>query len=285
MLDLLELVFPLTGHLRFREDAHFLGVQELVELEGFGEGDEFLALTFDVSLREEFFDGGGTCRWRAETAFLHRFGEGFVVDELAGVFHRTEERGFVVAGRRLGRVFLDVDAVDLGLGGRTVAGSEGGEARGAFLVLVFFGFCFLAPDGAPTGDDEHLARRAEIMFTDEGRTDGLFELSHREEDGDEATDDEVVDLLLDVGQAVGDGAGRDDGEVVADLFVIEDATAGGIDPATPERFLGEDSGRMGAFEGLEGGLGVWEVILGQVLGIGTRIGERLVLFVESLGDA
>jgi hypothetical protein len=106
----------------------------------------------------------------------------------------------------------------------------------------------LAPDGAPTGDDEDFASRAEVMFTDECRADGLLEFGHREEDGDEAADDEVVDLLFDVGQAVRDGARRDDGEVVTDLLIVEDATAGGINPAATEGFLGEDAGGVSAFE-------------------------------------
>ena len=72
--------------------------------------------------------------------------------------------------------------------------------------------------------------------------------------------------------------------MVADLLVIEDAAAGGIDPAAAQSFLGENAGGVGAFEGLEGGLGVRQVILGQVLRVGTRVGECLVLFVKSLGD-
>ena len=123
------------------------------------------------------------------------------------------------------------------------------------------------------------------MFTDEGRTDGLLEFGHREEDGDEATDDEVVNLLLDVSQAARDGAGRDDGKVVTDLLVVEDAATSGINPAATERFLCKDASRVGAFERLEGRLGVRKIILGQVLGIGTRISESLVLFVQGLGDA
>jgi hypothetical protein len=57
--------------------------------------------------------------------------------------------------------------------------------------------------------------------------------------------------------------------VVADLLVVEDAAAGGIDPAGPERFLGEAAGRMRAFEGLQGGLGVRDVA-----GTGSRYADR-----------
>ena len=53
------------------------------------------------------------------------------------------------------------------------------EAGGAFLVLVFFGFGFLAPDRAPPGDDEDLAGRAEIMRADHGRAHGFLELGLR----------------------------------------------------------------------------------------------------------
>ena len=123
------------------------------------------------------------------------------------------------------------------------------------------------------------------MRADGRGADGLLELGHREEDADETTDDEVVDLLFDVGEAVRDGAGRDDGEVVADLLVVEDAAAGGIDPAGAQRFLGEDAGRVRSLEGLQGSLGVGQVILREILGVGSRVGQRLVLLVKGLGDA
>jgi len=73
--------------------------------------------------------------------------------------------------------------------------------------------------------------------------------------------------------------------VVADLLVVEDAASGGVDPAGAQGFLGEDARRVGAFEGLQGGLGVGDVVLREILRIGARIGERLVLFVKGLGDA
>ena len=73
--------------------------------------------------------------------------------------------------------------------------------------------------------------------------------------------------------------------MVTHLLIVEDATAGGIDPAGAQRFLGEDSGGMRTFQGLQGRLGVRDVVLRQILGVGTRIGEGLVLFVKGLGDA
>ena len=68
-------------------------MDELVQLEGLGQGNEFFALALDILLivAEEFFDGGGAGGWSTEATFLHRFGEGFIVDELTRVFHRAEQ--------------------------------------------------------------------------------------------------------------------------------------------------------------------------------------------------
>ena len=83
-----------------------------------------MALDILLIVAEEFFDGGSAGGRRTEATFLHRFGEGFVVDELTRVFHRAEQRGFVVTRGGLRRVLLDVQVNELGLGGVTVGGAE-----------------------------------------------------------------------------------------------------------------------------------------------------------------
>jgi hypothetical protein len=72
--------------------------------------------------------------------------------------------------------------------------------------------------------------------------------------------------------------------VIADLGVVEHAPVGGADPV-----LGQDAAREGAVgaiasQGIQGLLNGCRVILGQVAGVGTGVGERLVLFVKGLGE-
>ena len=284
-LHLAQAVLPLAGQLGVREQQQGIGVEEALQLEGLGGGDELLALALDVGLAQQALDGGGARGRRAQAALLHGLGQRLVVDQLAGVLHGAEQRGLVVAGGRLGGVLADVHRVDLGLGGGAVGRAGGGQVGAALLVAVLLGVGLLAPDGAPAGDDQDLAGGAEGVRADLRRAHGLLELGHGEEHRDEAADDEVVDARLDVAQALGDRPRRHDGEVVADLGVVEDALAGAVDPALGQRLLGEAPGGVAGAERGQDLLGRGDVVLGQVARVGAGVGEGLVPLVEGLGGA
>ena len=121
------------------------------------------------------------------------------------------------------------------------------------------------------------------MRTDQGSAHGFFELSHRKEHGDEATDDQIVDAGLHIAHAVRDGAGRDDCKVVTDFLVVEDALTGGVNPTLVQRLAGMLADRMAIRQGLENFLGGRHVIFREILRVGTRVGEGLVVLVETLG--
>ncbi len=107
-----------------------------------------------------------------------------------------------------------------------------------------------------------------------------------EEDGQEAPQHQIVDLAFGVAQLAGHLQRGNDGEVVGYLLVVEDAPVG-LDPALLADGLGKGTyrrGRIGAGLGehLHGLLHGADVVFRQVAGIGTRIRERLVPFVQRL---
>ena len=128
MLDVRELVLPLTGE---------LGRGDLVLLE---HRDHLQALrrrlqiapdTLDVLAADERLDDLRPRRRRAEPGVLHRLPQLLVVDELARGLHRRQQRRFRVARRRLRHLVL-------ALGGEATDGLALLQRRqlAAFGVLV-----------------------------------------------------------------------------------------------------------------------------------------------------
>ena len=169
----------------------------------------------DVLLVDQAFDDRRARRRRAQALLLHRLAQLVVVDQLARAFHRRQQRRFGVARRRPRLQRLDVDA----LGARHLAGGDGDEVGVVLLRLA-------AVDGEPAGLDHHLAVGLEPVVL-AGLGDGRdprrdHELGGREEHREEALGDHVVELGLDLGQALRRQQRRDDREVVRDLGVVED---------------------------------------------------------------
>ena len=79
--------------------------------------------------------------------------------------------------------------------------------------------CVEEADGLRVVCDQHLALGLEGMAFDTGDAGGDQVFGGREEDGQEAADDEVVELLFQFVQVPGCLRRRDDGEVVADLGI------------------------------------------------------------------
>ena len=278
LFHLSELGFPVSGHRGRSErlDVHFL--EKVNEAHALAGGDELAAVTGDVFLANETFDGrsaGGGC---AESAFGHCFAELVVVDELSGSFHRGEESRLGVAGGRIGFLFLHRDLDGFGV----FAFLDGAE-----LVFASGDAGLATVDGEPAGSDEDFTVGAEgVLFgtvIDGGEALGDLELGMREEDGEEALHDHVVELgngLVDSDNA----AGRDDREVIGDLRIIED-TLLKLQAVVVEGVLGP-VGEIGSGTGELGHdfLHVGHVVLGKVTRIGSRIGDHLVPLIKSLGE-
>ncbi len=277
-----ELVLPVAGELGLGQVLDAEAAQQRHQLERLRARHELAPFAVDVLLVDQALDDRGARRRGAEALFLHRLAQLVVVDQLAGAFHRREQRRLGVARRRLGLERLDVDA----LGARQLVLGDRDQVRVVLLRL--------APvDREPAGLDHHLAVGLEPEFL-AGLGDGRdprrhHELGRREEDGEEALGDHVVELGLDLRQALRRQQGRDDREVVRDLGVVEDLLRR-LDVALLQRRLGMDGER--AQRPGQGLLGDHldrlardrDVVLGQGAAVGARIGEHLVLLVERLRD-
>ena len=123
---------------------------------------------------------------------------------------------------------------------------------------------------------------------DAGEAGGLLKLGGRIEHGDEALDDEVVHFLFGIGE-FGGFAGGDDGKVVRDFFIIEDAAAFAQAWAVVAAAFEDGGGIRGDLEAaigdvLHGFADIGGVVFREVAGVGPRIGDELVLFVKRLGN-
>ena len=230
-LHLAELVLPFAGEFGLGERFGFEAAEEGDEGESFGGDDEVAALADEVALEDEALDDLRPGGRGAEAALAHGFAEFLVVDELAGAFHGGEERAFVEAGGRFGDVLFHLH----GLGPRALAFGHGDD--GFVVLAVALGL--LAIDGEPAGIDDDFAVGLELLADDGGDARGDLELRGRVKDGDEAAGDEVVDLGFGFAQPAGHGAGGDDGKVIADFGVVEDAFVR-VDVAFAQRFVGVD---------------------------------------------
>jgi len=122
-----QLVFPLAGHVGLGERVGFDGREKLEQRLRFLRGHELTLVSLHVLLIDETLDRVGAGRGCAETAFFHRLGHVFIVDELAGAFHGGEQRRFRVAWRRLGEL-----GVEFGVGRASLRVVLGGEGREGF---------------------------------------------------------------------------------------------------------------------------------------------------------
>ena len=160
-----------------------------------------------------------------------------------------------------------------------------GLAFVAVFATVGFAGRFFAVNGQPAGVDEHLALGLEMVLRHLADARGDLVLRGREEHRHEAAHHQVVQLLLGFGQAAGRLRGGDDGKVVAHLAVVEHAL-GRAQVVVLQRL----AGKRGQVAVLRGGQHLQrlarggQVVLGQVARIGTRVGQRLVLFVQRLGQ-
>lgn len=219
-----QLVLPLACQVGARELFHLQPAQQGHQLEGLGRGDQLAAFAQHVFLGQQAFDDGRARGRRAQAFFLHGFAQLFVVDLLAGTFHRAQQGRFRVAGGWLGLQALGVDRVSGGL----LAGLHRHQvlALVSFLGVFHFVGRFLAVDGQPTGLDQHLAFGLEVVLVDLADARGDLVLGAGEEHGHEAAHHQGVELVLGLAQGTGRLRGRDDRKVVRDLAVVKNALVG-----------------------------------------------------------
>jgi len=283
MLHLGELVLPVAGEVGPGQVFDRQPAQQRHQLEGLGRGHEVAAVAQHVLLGDQAFDGLRARGRRAQALFLHRVAQVFVLDQLARAFHRREQRGLGVARRRLGPQRVDVHAL-----GAHLLSRRYGHQIGVVVLRL------LAVDGQPAGAVQHLAVGLEVVFLARGGdladARGDHELGAGIEHRQEALDDHVVELELDLGQRLRCLQRGDDGKVVRHLGVVEDALDG-LDVAlfqTLLRVRAQLAQRPRQVFVRQHGEGLFhrgQVVLGQRAAVGTRVGQHLVLFVQRLRQA
>ena len=125
------------------------------------------------------------------------------------------------------------------------------------------------------------------MF-DAGQARRLLEFGGRVEDGDEALDDHVVELLFGLAE-FGELTRRNDGKVIRNLLAVEHTArlvqAWALVGAAFEYRLGVLGDiQITVADVLHRFADVADVVFRQVAGIRPRIGDHLVLFIKRLGD-
>jgi len=290
LFHLRELELPLAGQVGAAQFLDLQPAQQQHELKGFGRGDDLAAFAQHVLFRQQSFDDGRARGGRAQALCLHGLAQFVVVELLAGALHRAQQRGFGVAGRRLG-----LEAPGVGLQGEhPFAGLHRHQvlALVALLAALHLVGRFLAVDGQPAGLDQHLAFGLEAVHgcgppvrryahRADARGHGVFRV--REENRDEAAHHQVVQPLLGVVEAAGRLQRGDDGKVIADLAAVEDAPGHAHIAVVQRRERVRRQVAHGAAgEHLESLARHRQIVFGQRARIGARIGQGLVALVQAL---
>ena len=271
-----ELVFPFAGELRRADFVDLELFQREQERESFGRRLQFAAVAMQVFLSQQTLDGGGAGGRGAEAALGHGLAQFLVLDQFAGAFHGGQQCGFREARWRLGGLGLDLDIL---CPDALVLFQRRQVHR---LTRFFAGFLrLLAVYRQPARRHQYLAFGLEGFLLDAGdaRRDVVF--GGGIENAEETFGDEVVDLLFRLGKVLRRGAGGDDGEVVRYLGIVENALVR-MHPAILDDRAGE-GGVRGAGHRCKGFLDRADVVLGQMAAVGSRVGQRLVFFVQRLG--
>ena len=269
-LDLPQLEFPVARHLRRAQLGNLQPAQERDDRERLGRRLQVAAVAVQILFPDQALDDGRARGRRAETLVCHRRAQLLVLDELAGAFHRGEQRGFVVARGRLRAISVDLNVRGLD----RFVWLHQRERRRVFRLQL------AAIDGQPAGVDHHLALGLERLALDARDARGHEEFRRRIKHREETLRDEVVKFLLRFAQGLRRDRRGDDGEVVRDFRVVENALVR-PHPVALENRVGERA-VLRLAQHCQRLLHGAEIILRQRARVGARVGEDLVLLVKRL---
>ena len=154
---------------------------------------------------QQAFDNCCARRRRAEPFFFHRGAQLFIVDRLAGAFHRRQQRCFRIPSGRLGGIGFHLNCFGLDLFAGLYRRQIGCRS---FIVNV------AAINGEPSRVYEHFALGFECLGFDTRDPRGLQKFRGGIEHGEKAFHDEIVKFCFDFVQGFWCLRGRDDREVV-----------------------------------------------------------------------
>ena len=267
-----KLVFPFAGQAGARKYVGSGGIKKLKEIFGLESGVKLRTFPSDVLFLKQVLDGRCSGRRCSEAFFLQGFRHFLVIDQFPCAFHGRQKGCFAIAWRGLGHVGFQFRVDE-----RSFVLIIRGERREAVLGLIV-----LSVDSQPGRFDQNPSFGLEGVFAKRARADGDVPLGRRIKNRDETLDDQVVDFQLVVIQTPWRRIRGNNGEVIADLLVVENPLVFLVHPIRGKDELGmwRKFARDGSQHLLAGG----SIVFGQSLGIGSRIGDGLVSFVKRLCD-
>ncbi len=189
MLNLAKFKFPLARELGSRQRLNVQTAQQRHELEGLGRRHHFTALAIEVFLGQEPFDDGGPGCGSAQAFAGHRIPQVIVFDKFASALHGRQERRLGIPGGWLGLQGQHINGLRLW----SVTWGDSDEA------IVFLGG-FFAVDTQPARRHQNLALGFKPVFANDRPACGVEVLGSRKEHGQQTTTDQVVELLLGLGE-------------------------------------------------------------------------------------
>ena len=271
-----KLVLPAGRHLRRAQ----LLRDQLNQLKPLGGGDQLFAAAFDIEGRKQLLDNVRPRRGRPEAGgLLQDSGQVPVADGGGGMLHGGQQRRLRIAGGRLG--FPRPERY--GGNRQLVPLTQRRKPLLLFLLRLLFHAEAAVIGGAPALVKHMLAPRGEGFTPDiEGKPDLLI-LKRRHQHRQKAADHQIVDIPLRPAEIVEIRLflGGDDGVVVGHPGVVYQIFDLQWPPAVNLLRQRLVDVHHAALQALRQGL---HHIVGNVTGIGARIGQELVLLVKPLHD-
>ena len=269
-------MFPFARHGGARQVGRLHRLEELDQLLGLRGRHQLALHAVHVFLINEPVDDVGARGRGTEASFFHCVGQFFVVHQFARGFHGGKQRRFGVTRRRLRR-FRE----QIGLQRFRLAAIFGLQRGQRFAILRIFLNDGAAINFEPARRRQHFPFGLELMLRDLAIPRRDIEFRRREKHGNEAARDHVVNFRFRVIEVLRFRRRRDDGEVIADLGVVEDAFVR-PDPIVLQRLFRVRLKRPGKVS--QSLASDRQIIFRQGARIRSRIGQHLVLFVERLRD-
>src|SRR3990170_2651359 len=282
MLHLPELVLPVSGKFRRGDLSDAKVLEREHQRERLGGWLQFAPDAVQVILEDEPLDDGGARGRCSEPLLAHGLAKVLILDELACALHRRKQSGLGEARRWPGLGGPQFDPLCPHLGA-----VQGGKRNSLIARLRF-----PPVDGEPAGVVHNAPVTAKRFSLDTSNAGCDHEFGGWKEHSEKPLDHHVVELPLDLVELPRGLEGRNNGKVVGDLGIVENALVRPHPPLLEDlrrkwRVSGEESAGLAALSASQHRLrraDRGDVVLWQCAGIGSRIGENLVLLVERLRE-
>ena len=274
MLDFLQFVLPLTRHFWRLQNLDPQRIQGFEQAKRLRRRHQLAPHPPNILLRNQRFDGGSPRCRGSQPALPHRIPQCVVFDQFSCPFHRTQQSRFRQTCRWLGLQSLCQDCHRLHL-----LPLHHRNQKFSLLPAPFL-HSFFPIDRQPTRLFQNFSICPKSMFSNSSNPVrdlvNRLRIKHRYESPDNCR----IYLNLNLIQFFRNLHGRNDRKVVAYLGTVEDPLRR-FQPTIPQHCFRKFA-VLGSCKVLQRCFCHFQIILRQIPGIGSGIGDRLVLLVQGL---